>query len=114
MSVYPRGTVTLLFTDIEGSTRLVRRLGESYGDVLAVHRSVLRRSFEEAHGHEIDTQGDSFFVAFARADEALAAAVAALDEDKQAALREACFRRLGSPSGPFTLTARAWFVHGTV
>jgi class 3 adenylate cyclase len=72
----PRGTVTFLFTDVEGSTRLVKQLGEGYGDVLAEHQQILRQAFEEAGGREIDTQGDSFFVAFARAKDAVQAAVA--------------------------------------
>jgi class 3 adenylate cyclase len=72
----PRGTVTFLFTDVEGSTRLLKQLGERYGDVLAEHQRLLRAAFEEAGGQEIDTQGDSFFVAFPRAREAVQAAVA--------------------------------------
>jgi class 3 adenylate cyclase len=74
MSKYPSGTVTLLFTDIEGSTLLLRRLGERYVDALATHHRLLREAFTGASGHEIDTQGDSFFVAFQRARDALAAA----------------------------------------
>ena len=77
MSPYPTGTVTLLFTDIEGSTLLLRKLGDRYGDVLTTHRVLLRSAFEAAQGHEIDTQGDSFFIAFARVRDALEAAVAA-------------------------------------
>jgi len=63
----PTGTVTLLFTDIEGSTRLLTRLGERYADVLAEYRHLLRDVFEHWHGHEVDTQGDAFFVVFALA-----------------------------------------------
>jgi peptide/nickel transport system substrate-binding protein len=73
----PKGTVTMLFTDIEGSTRLVRQLGASYGEVLAEHRRILRASFDEFGGREMDTQGDAFFVAFDRARHALVAAVSA-------------------------------------
>jgi YVTN family beta-propeller protein len=73
----PSGTVTFLFTDIEGSTRLVRLLGERYHDVLAAHQRLLRAAFGEHGGREIDTQGDSFFVAFRRARDAVNAAVAA-------------------------------------
>ena len=76
MSSLPRGTVTFLFTDVEGSTRLLKQLGERYGEVLAEHQRVLRAAFEEAGGQEIDTQGDSFFFAFTRAKDALAAAIA--------------------------------------
>jgi peptide/nickel transport system substrate-binding protein len=71
----PSGTVTFLFTDVEGSTRLLKRLGERYGDVLDAHQSILREAFAESNGQEIDTQGDSFFFAFRRAKDAVAAAV---------------------------------------
>jgi YVTN family beta-propeller protein len=71
----PRGTVTLLFTDIEGSTRLLKQLRDGYGEVLADHRRLLRAAFEAHGGREIDTQGDAFFVAFPRAKDAVAAAV---------------------------------------
>jgi class 3 adenylate cyclase len=70
----PTGTVTLLFTDIEGSTRLLQQLGERYHDVLAVCRQLLREIFQRWNGHEVDTQGDAFFVAFARATDAVWAA----------------------------------------
>jgi class 3 adenylate cyclase len=60
----PTGTVTFLFTDIEGSTRLLQQLREGYDDVLSTHARLLREAFEEFEGHEIDTQGDAFFVAF--------------------------------------------------
>jgi len=61
----PRGTVTFLFTDVEGSTRLLHELGaEAYAQELAAHRRVLRETFEQHGGSEVDTQGDSFFVAF--------------------------------------------------
>jgi predicted ATPase/class 3 adenylate cyclase len=72
----PHGTVTFLFLDIEGSTRLLQELGEEYVDVLAGHRRVLREEFARHGGVEVDTQGDAFFVAFAKASDALAAAVA--------------------------------------
>ena len=73
----PTGTVTFLFTDVEGSTRLLRELRDRYGDVRAEHERLLRNAFEASAGQEIDTQGDSFFVAFRRARDAVAAAVAA-------------------------------------
>jgi|SRR6266545_8265643 len=73
----PSGTVTFLFTDIEGSTRLLHELRDRYGDVLEAHARLLRAAFEEHDGREIDTQGDSFFIAFKTAKDALAAAVAA-------------------------------------
>jgi YVTN family beta-propeller protein len=74
----PSGTVTFLFTDIEGSTRLLKTLGgERYHEVLAEHQRILRASCAEAGGREIDTQGDSFFFAFRKARDAVAAALAA-------------------------------------
>jgi len=65
----------LLFTDIEGSTHLLQRLGEGYASTLEEHHQLLRRVFHRHHGREVDTQGDSFFVVFSRASDALAAAV---------------------------------------
>ena len=73
----PSGTVTFLFTDVEGSTRLLHELGaESYADALAEHRRILRATFAAHDGVEVDTQGDAFFVAFPTAPGALAAAAA--------------------------------------
>jgi class 3 adenylate cyclase len=60
------GTVTLLFTDIEGSTRLLHEFGERYADVLAEHRRVLRKAFQSHGGVEVDTQGDAFFLGSSR------------------------------------------------
>src|SRR5213592_3818174 len=74
MRELPTGTVTFLFTDIEGSTRLLHELGDAYADALSEHRRVLREAFARYGGVEVDTQGDAFFVAFARASDALAAA----------------------------------------
>jgi class 3 adenylate cyclase len=73
----PTGTLTLLFTDIAGSTRLLAHLGDRYAHVLAECRQVLRKVFEQWNGREVDTQGDAFFVVFARATDAVGAAVAA-------------------------------------
>jgi class 3 adenylate cyclase len=78
----PTGTVTFLFTDVEGSTRLLAELGDAYADVLGEHRRALRQAFQRHGGVEVDTQGDAFFVAFARARDAVAAA-----EDAQEALQ---------------------------
>ncbi len=72
----PTGTVTFLFTDIEGSTRLLEQLGDRYAEVLGDYRRLLRAAFQEHGGHEVDTPGDAFFVAFSRARDALSAAVA--------------------------------------
>jgi predicted ATPase/class 3 adenylate cyclase len=73
----PTGTVTLLFTDVEGSTTLLRRLGPGYGEALETHRRLLRQAFSDHEGREVDTQGDAFFYAFARASDAVRAADAA-------------------------------------
>src|SRR5947209_5741411 len=73
----PTGTITLLFTDIEGSTLLLQHIGEQYSHVLAQCRQLLHAAFQRFHGHEVDTQGDAFFFAFARATDAVSAAVAA-------------------------------------
>ena len=71
----PRGTVTFLFTDVEGSTRLLRQFGpERYAEELADHRRVLRDAFAAEGGVEVDTQGDAFFVAFPTAAGAAASA----------------------------------------
>ena len=70
----PIGTVTFLFTDIEGSTRLVLEHGPRYADLLDEHRRILREAFARHDGVEVDTQGDAFFVAFPSAAGAVAAA----------------------------------------
>jgi class 3 adenylate cyclase/DNA-binding beta-propeller fold protein YncE len=75
MDDLPRGAVTFLFTDIEGSTRLVKQLREGYTEVLAAHQRLLREAFAQHGGHEVDTQGDAFFVVFSSAREAVLAAV---------------------------------------
>src|SRR5215211_8097862 len=77
MSALPTGTVTFLFTDLEGSTRLLRRLGARYAEVLERHDRLVRAACADHGGREINTQGDAFFVAFARAADAVAAGVQA-------------------------------------
>jgi class 3 adenylate cyclase len=72
----PAGTVTFLFTDIEGSTRLLRQLGEDYGLLVSQHRRVMRETATETGGSEIDAQGDAFFFGFTRARDAAAGALA--------------------------------------
>jgi YVTN family beta-propeller protein len=73
----PSGTVSFLFSDIEGSTSLLRSLGrERYREVLATHERLLREAFEQHRGREIGTEGDAFFVAFTSATNAVAAAAA--------------------------------------
>ena len=76
MASLPGGTVTFLFTDIEGSTRLLQELGDDYGEVVREHRRLLREHLGAKGGAEVDTQGDAFFYSFPRAREAVAAAVA--------------------------------------
>jgi class 3 adenylate cyclase len=76
MSELPSGTLTVLHTDVEGSTLLTMHLGDRYPEVLATHCALLRAAFAAHGGCEVDTQGDSFFVVFPRATQAVAAAVA--------------------------------------
>ena len=71
----PSGTVTFVFSDIEGSTALLKRLGDRYSELISEHRKLVRDTFGTHSGVEIDTQGDAFFFAFARARDAVAAAV---------------------------------------
>ena len=77
MSGLPSGTVTFVFSDIEGSTSLLKVLGDRYRDVLSGHRRLMRGCFSTRGGVEIDTQGDAFFFAFPRARDAILAAVEA-------------------------------------
>jgi DNA-binding NarL/FixJ family response regulator/class 3 adenylate cyclase len=71
----PTGTVTLLFTDVEDSTGLVRDLGAEYPRVIAEHRGLVRAVIEEHGGREVDCHGDEFFLAFARPEDAVEAAL---------------------------------------
>lgn len=104
MPQLPSGTVTLLFTDIEGSTRLLYELGDQYADMLAHHRRVLRQAFARHGGVEVDTQGDAFFIAFPRAEDAVAAA-----RDAQDALAAGPARvRIGIHTGEPVLTATGY------
>jgi predicted ATPase/class 3 adenylate cyclase len=97
---FPHGTVTFLFTDIEGSTRLLQELGDEYADILADHRRVLREAFARHGGVEVGTEGDSFFVAFAKASDALAAAAAAREALADGPVRV----RMGLHTGEPTVT----------
>jgi class 3 adenylate cyclase len=101
----PAGTVTFLFTDVEGSTRLLGELGaEGYADALAEHRRVLRDAFAAHGGVEVDTQGDAFFVAFPTAPGALAAAA-----QLTAALEDGPIRvRVGLHTGTPLLTEEGY------
>jgi class 3 adenylate cyclase len=77
VSALPSGTVTFLFTDIEGSTELLRTLGDGYAELLRQERGILRETLTRAEDREIDTQGDAFFFSFSRARDAVAGAVTA-------------------------------------
>jgi predicted ATPase len=100
----PTGTVTFLFTDIEGSTKLLHELGDDYADALSEHRRALREAFERHDGVEVDTQGDAFFVAFARAKDALAAAA-----EGQRALADGPIRvRMGLHTGEPLVTEEGY------
>src|SRR5215472_5922326 len=77
MQNLPTGTVTLLFTDIAGSTHLLTHLGDRYAQVLSESRQVLHTAFRQWNGNVVDTAGDAFFVVFARATDAVQAAVTA-------------------------------------
>jgi predicted ATPase/class 3 adenylate cyclase len=104
MSSLPTGDVTLLFTDIDGSTRLLRELGDGYAGVLAEHRRVLRDAFRRHGGVEVDTQGDAFFVAFPGEVAAAAAAT-----DAQRGLREGPVAvRMGIHTGRPQVTAEGY------
>jgi class 3 adenylate cyclase len=77
VSGLPGGTVTFLFSDVEGSTRLLRALGDGWAGALADYRRILREAFGEGEGREVDTQGDGMFFVFPRARPAVAAAAEA-------------------------------------
>jgi predicted ATPase len=96
--------VTLLFTDVEGSTRLLHELGDRYGEALHEHRRRLRAAFADHDGVEVDTQGDAFFVAFGRASDAVAAAA-----DGQRTLANGPIRvRMGLHTGEPRLTEEGY------
>src|SRR5215211_288430 len=104
MPQLPSGTVTFLFTDIEGSTQLLEELGDAYQVALAEHRDRIRDSVARHGGTEVDTQGDAFFIAFARASDAVAAAV-----DAQNALVAGPVRvRMGLHAGEPSVTAEGY------
>jgi predicted ATPase/class 3 adenylate cyclase len=94
----PRGTVTFLFSDVEGSTRLLHELGaEPYADALAEHRRVLREAFRRHEGVEVETQGDAFFVAFPTAPGALRAAAEIVEGLAQGPIRVRIGIHTGTP-----------------
>ena len=100
----PRGTVTFLFIDIEGSTRLLLEVGDDYAEMLADHRRVLRDEFARHGGVEVDTAGDAFFVAFTKASDALAAAAAAGEALAAGPIRV----RMGLHTGEPTVTEEGY------
>ncbi len=100
MSSLPTGTVTFLFADVEGSTRLARELGEEWQPVLADIRRLLREAVSGANGHEVDSRGDELFAAFESSTEAADAAV-----DAQ--------RRLGGHNWPAPVRVRIGLHSGT-
>ncbi|HEY3068855.1 MAG TPA: adenylate/guanylate cyclase domain-containing protein [Gaiellaceae bacterium] len=100
MHQLPIGTVTFVFTDVEGSTRLLHQLGvKTYGEALVEHRRVVREAFARHGGVEVDTQGDAFFYAFTTAVGALQAA-----EEAQEALTGPIRVRIGIHTGTPHLT----------
>jgi hypothetical protein len=104
MRELPSGTVTLLFTDIEGSTRLLHELGDAYVQTLAEHRRLLRDAFARHGGVEVDTQGDAFLAAFGDARAAVDAAA-----DAQRALGDGPIRvRMGLHTGKPTPTGEGY------
>jgi class 3 adenylate cyclase len=108
----PAGTVTFFFTDMEGSTKLLRGLGaETYAENVAQLRGVVRQACAAWGGVEVDTQGDAFFIAFSRARDAVAAAAGSRSEQRSnrpgANARRAASARRRSPLAPEPPTARA-------
>jgi class 3 adenylate cyclase len=105
MRELPGGTVTFLFTDVEGSTRLLDELGtEAYAEALAQHRRLLRQAFALHGGAEVDTQGDAFFYVFPTAPAAVEAA-----QEAQQALSSGPIRvRIGVHTGTPRLTEEGY------
>jgi class 3 adenylate cyclase len=103
---FPRGTVTFLLTDIEGSTSLTQRLGDAYATVLRDVRALIRKSVRDAGGHEVDARADEFFAAFGQPSRALDAAVGiqrSLRTREWPGRAEVCVR-IGIHTGRTTLT----------
>ena len=102
----PQGGLTLLFTDIEGSTLLLRELNRSYGLLLRVHQRMLERSFDDHHGRSMGSSGDSLFYAFETARDAVAAAVTAQQRVEHHSWPEGVRLRvrIGIHRGPVTIS----------
>jgi Adenylate and Guanylate cyclase catalytic domain len=109
----PSGTVTFLFTDIEGSTRLLAHLGHRYSSVLSDHQQLLRYAFSGARGREIDTQGDAFLAVFPRAKDAVAALQVDLNEKAESPVSGAFAEpsdglEPSTPSLPWNIAGNRW------
>jgi len=99
MEGLPQGTVTFLFTDVEGSTELLTRIGaDAYGELLGTHRSLVDAAVADAHGRVVDTQGDAFFAAFPGATAGVAAATRLQRELAETALRVRIGLHTGQPA----------------
>src|SRR5260370_26529472 len=110
MSTLPTGTVTFFFSDIEGSTRLIQQLGERYPQALLAHHTLLRDSLASNAGHELRTEGDSFFIVF---DSALKACIGAAAAQKAVHAHQwpdggAVRVRIGLPTGEATLVGNEY------
>jgi len=103
----PTGTVTFLFTDIEGSTRLLQDLGDRYGAVRDEHAAILRRAIRDGGGVEVSTEGDSFFAAFASPVGAVRSAVAAQRSTLQPATTDE--RSLAGSACRREVVGQGWF-----
>src|SRR3954453_8385713 len=100
----PRGTVTFVFTDVAGSTRLLQEHGDAYAGLLAAHRDVVRAALRRHSGVEVDTQGDAFFAAFTRASDAATAA-----DEMRDGLRDGPLRvRIGIHTGEPLVTQEGY------
>jgi len=110
VSTLPTGTVTFFFSDIEGSTRLIQQLGERYPDVLLAHHAIQREALAANGGHELRTEGDSFFIVFDSALEACAGAAAVQRRLQQHAWPDgaAVQVRIGLHTGEATLVGNEY------
>jgi predicted ATPase/class 3 adenylate cyclase len=94
----PRGTITLVFSDIEGSTKLLEELGTAaYREALAEHRRIVREAYARYQGYEVDYEGDAFFYTFATAPDALAAVSEAMQGLEQGPIKIRVGIHTGSP-----------------
>ena len=102
----PSGTVTLVFTDIEGSTKLLEELGtDAYREALAEHRRIVREAYGRYSGYEVDYEGDAFFYTFASAQDAVAAVSEAMAASSTARSRSAS---ASTPASPPSTRPSTW------